>query len=154
MSSEKQGQGGNAPLRTVALLAPWVDRHGVARNLAGKQQPEGRLYVVGSRLQLPEEDAGQLENERRAVWAPAPKTGSPTTEPREQVEGDTVEGAINLNTSSMDELRNAIKGVGKKTAGDIIASREADGPFESLEDAAERVGGVSLEQLQAAGVTL
>lgn len=58
-----------------------------------------------------------------------------------------------LNTGTQHDLTN-IKGVGKKTAGDIIASREANGPFESLENAAERVGGVSVEQLQAAGVTL
>jgi len=58
-----------------------------------------------------------------------------------------------LNTGGIDDLR-AIKGVGKKTAGDIIASREADGPFKSLEDAANRVGGVSLGQLVRAGATV
>ena len=97
-------------------------------------------WTVGDK-HLPE--ASDVEREAPAI-----------TEPRELVEGDTVQGVPNLNASSLDELRNGIKGVGKKTAGDIIASREADGPFESLESAAERVGGVSLEQLQAAGVTL
>lgn len=62
-------------------------------------------------------------------------------------------GPINLNEAGVDELRT-IKGVGKKTAGDIVASREAGGPFQSLEDCAERVGGVSLEQLEAAGATV
>jgi len=69
-------------------------------------------------------------------------------------ESDTAEGdSLNLNTASAPEL-TTIKGVGKKTAGDIVASREADGPFESLADCAERVGGVSLEQLEAAGATV
>lgn len=57
---------------------------------------------------------------------------------------------INVNSADEDELRG-IKGVGKKTAGDIVAAREADGPFVSLNDLADRVGGVSLKQLQAAG---
>jgi len=80
----------------------------------------------------------------------APATG----ERREEVEGDTVTGGgPNLNTASASELQ-AIKGVGKKTAGDIVANREADGLFDSLEDAAHRVGGVSLEQLVQAGATV
>jgi len=60
---------------------------------------------------------------------------------------------ININDADTDTLRT-IKGVGKKTAGDIVASREADGPFQSLADCADRVGGVSLEQLEAAGATV
>lgn len=60
---------------------------------------------------------------------------------------------VNLNTASADEL-TSINGVGKKTAGDIVAAREADGPFQSLEDVAERVGGVSVDQLSAANVAL
>lgn len=61
---------------------------------------------------------------------------------------------INLNEATAAELAKAIDGVGKKTAGDFVANREADGPFESLEDCAERVGGVSLEQLEAASATV
>lgn len=60
---------------------------------------------------------------------------------------------ININEADAKALVT-IKGVGKATAGDIVASREADGPFESLDQCAERVGGVSLEQLEAAGATV
>lgn len=60
---------------------------------------------------------------------------------------------INLNEDGVDALRK-IDGVGPKTAKDIVASREADGPFKSPADCAERVGGVSLEQLEAADVTV
>jgi competence ComEA-like helix-hairpin-helix protein len=62
-------------------------------------------------------------------------------------------GPININEADVAELVT-IKGVGKKTAGDIVASREADGPFESLEQCADRVGGVSFDQLEAAGATV
>lgn len=61
---------------------------------------------------------------------------------------------VNVNEAAKAELAKAIDGVGKKTAGDIVASREADGPFQSLEDCAERVGGVSAEQLEAAAATV
>jgi DNA uptake protein ComE-like DNA-binding protein len=53
-----------------------------------------------------------------------------------------------LNQGTEQDLVN-IKGVGQKTAADILASREAEGPFQSLEDCAKRVGGVSLKQLKA-----
>jgi competence protein ComEA len=71
-----------------------------------------------------------------------PQSATQTTEPRP----DT---GINLNTATADEL-TAIKGVGKATARDIVAHRKKAGPFESLTDCAERVGGVSVEQLEAA----
>lgn len=77
--------------------------------------------------------------------------GEPSNaEPEANDEGDE---AVNLNTADAKALQT-IKHVGKKTAEDIVSEREADGPFESLEDAAERVGGVSLEALQAAGATV
>lgn len=88
---------------------------------------------------------GAYVNRGRVV---RPRDNTPTAQPKPQV------GArVDLNDASVDALRQ-IKGVGKKTAGDIVASREADGPFESLADCAERVGGVSLELLEAADVTV
>lgn len=53
-----------------------------------------------------------------------------------------------LNNGQASELTN-IKGVGRKTANDIIASRESEGPFTSFQDCAARVGGVSVEMLEA-----
>lgn len=83
-----------------------------------------------------------------------------TGEQMEEAKGDTIDdesdesgesSAINLNTATAAKL-TSIKGVGKKTAADIVASRKADGDFKSLADCAERVGGVSVEQLEAADV--
>jgi len=57
----------------------------------------------------------------------------------------TLRGAIDLNSASAAELQE-IKGIGAKVAQAIV-----DGaPYESLEDCAERVKGVSLERLQGA----
>lgn len=58
-----------------------------------------------------------------------------------------------LNHASADKLRT-IKGVGRKTAADIIAARKSNGTFESLEDAAERVGGLSVDILEAAAAVV
>lgn len=171
----KQGQ------RRVRLLAPYTIDSNVA--------------LVGSVLDLPEQEAHRLEGAGRAVHSPGatpshhinrgatkrtlsrvpPQTeledigsavGSPlppaddsekespgTGEAAEEVAGDEIDSRINLNTAAASEL-TAIKGVGKKTAADIIAAREADGPFKSLANCADRVGGVSLEQLEAAGATV
>lgn len=59
----------------------------------------------------------------------------------------------NLNTASATELRREIEGVGPKTAGEIIAARK-EAPFQSLEDAADRIGGLSLSYLEAAGAAV
>lgn len=78
--------------------------------------------------------------------------------PRDQKPAAPTESApveqLDLNTATSAQLAKAIDGVGPKTAKDIVANREAEGPFESLADCAERVGGVSLEQLEAAEVTV
>ena len=81
------------------------------------------------------------------------KESSGTGEPMQEVEGDTLNIAINLNTATAAEL-TAIRGVGKATARDIVAHRKKAGPFESLADCADRVGGVSVEQLEAAGAVV
>lgn len=49
--------------------------------------------------------------------------------------------AVDINRASKSELMS-IKGIGDKTAAAIIESREADGPFTSLENVAARVKGV------------
>ena len=143
----KQGE------RRVRLLAPYTIDSNVA--------------LVGSVIDLPEREAHQLEGARRAVHSPGASPShfinraatkrtlsrvGPQTE-AEEASGNEIDSRLNLNKADADTLVT-IKGVGKKTAGDIVASREADGPFDSLEDCAERVGGVSLEQLQSANATV
>ena len=81
------------------------------------------------------------------------KESAGTGERMQEVKGNKLDNRINLNTATAAEL-TAIKGVGKATARDIVAHRKKAGPFESLADCAERVGGVSVEQLEAADVTV
>ena len=45
--------------------------------------------------------------------------------------------AININTADKDALMSAIKGVGEKRAEAIIAYREQNGPFKSIEELTE-----------------
>jgi len=48
--------------------------------------------------------------------------------------------AININTADKDALMEAIKGVGEKRAEAIIAYREKNGPFMSVDELAEITG--------------
>jgi competence protein ComEA len=49
---------------------------------------------------------------------------------------------VNVNTASAAEIAKAAKGIGKKTAADIVAHREQAGNFASLDDLVQ-VGGIS-----------
>ena len=72
----------------------------------------------------------------RATETPTPKPAGP-----------------NINTATATELSKGIKGVGPANARDIVAHRKKR-PFVSLIDCADRVGGVSVEQLEAAGAVV
>lgn len=56
--------------------------------------------------------------------------------------------AININTADKDALMSAIKGVGEKRAEAIIAYREQNGPFKSIDELAE-VRGVGASIVEA-----
>lgn len=62
--------------------------------------------------------------------------------------------ALDLNQASVVELRQ-IKGIGPKTAENIISERSRGGPFDSLQDLADRVKGIGpkrLDSLEASGL--
>lgn len=96
-------------------------------------------------------DRGKVVGRNPPATAPAPEQepGSVVIAKKRPQENEVVDG-LNLNTATAAQLSKAIAGVGPKTASDIIAHRKKAGPFESLEDCAKRVGGVSLAQLEAA----
>ncbi len=55
---------------------------------------------------------------------------------------------VNINTADKESLMSTIKGVGEKRAEAIIAYREQNGPFKSIEELAE-VRGVSASVVEA-----
>ena len=55
------------------------------------------------------------------------------------IECSTSNGKININTASVDELKN-LSGVGEKKAKDIISYRETNGNFNSIEDIMKVIG--------------
>ncbi|EGP45047.1 ComEA family DNA-binding protein, partial [Achromobacter insuavis] len=64
--------------------------------------------------------------------------------------------ALDLNDATAQQLE-AIRGIGPRTAQTIVSERERAGKFESLQDLADRVRGISpkkAEALGAAGLTV
>ena len=67
--------------------------------------------------------------------APAHANSAPTSKATEQVVADAkVEARLNINTASAKEIAKGMKGIGIKKAEAIVAHREANGPFKSVED--------------------
>ncbi|MPT38061.1 MAG: helix-hairpin-helix domain-containing protein, partial [Achromobacter sp.] len=65
-------------------------------------------------------------------------------------------GAVDVNQASAQQLES-VRGIGPRTAETIVRERERGGKFESLDDLAERVRGISpkkAEALGAAGLTV
>ena len=138
--------------------------------------PEGPVYnPPGRPVELDAAEAKDLINRGLAeAVSPAEPTEYPATTEREsegagqpmqeapadsEVHGDPAPDAEQLpilrilNGAEVEDL-TAIKGVGKKTAADIVASRDSAGPFASIADAAARVGGVSVELLAKANASI
>ena len=78
-----------------------------------------------------------------AMAAPAEKVRSPVSEQAQQ--------QVNINSASAIDIANALKGIGLKTAEAIVAYREANGAFESLESITmvKGVGGKTLKKNSA-----
>ena len=75
--------------------------------------------------------------------APAEKARSPVSEQAQQ--------QVNIKSASAIDIANALKGIGLKTAEAIVAYREANGAFESLESITmvKGVGGKTLKKNSA-----
>ncbi|WP_043764226.1 ComEA family DNA-binding protein [Aeromonas taiwanensis] len=71
----------------------------------------------------------------------------PATNPAATVATTTETGKINLNTASADELAS-LKGIGEKKAQAIVAHREKQGKFTSVDQLAD-VSGIGPATLEA-----
>ncbi len=67
-----------------------------------------------------------------SVYAAGP-TGAQEASPAAKVQA-VVEDKINVNTASADALAEILTGIGPKKAEAIVAYREANGPFKSVDD--------------------
>ena len=63
------------------------------------------------------------------------------------ITGVAYAGPVNINTANADNLAVNIKGVGKKKAEAIIAYRESNGPFKTI-DELKKVKGIGPKILQ------
>lgn len=57
------------------------------------------------------------------------------------------DGKVNLNTATLDELCT-VPGIGEKIAGDIIAWREENGSFRSVEQLVDEIGGIGKNNVE------
>ncbi len=55
--------------------------------------------------------------------------------------------AIDINTATAEQLDKEVKGIGPKKAADIVKYREANGPFQSVDDLA-KVPGIKAKTLE------
>ena len=58
--------------------------------------------------------------------------------------------AIDINTATAEQLEKGVKGIGPKKAADIVKYREANGPFQSVDDLSKVSGikGKTLEKIK------
>lgn len=55
-------------------------------------------------------------------------------------------GAVDLNTADVQQLQQ-VKGIGPRTAELILEERQRGGPFDSLQDLADRVKGIGAKKI-------
>jgi competence protein ComEA len=127
------------------LLTPPLDPPGVRVSVRGAVVSPG-VYTLasGSRVQdallaaggvIPQADTSRLnlaaplsdgQEVRVPLVTPTPAPGTPSTAP-------AVGGRINLNTATQAELES-LPGIGPVIAKRIVEYREANGPYQSIED--------------------
>lgn len=129
-----------------AVAAPGVYRFGADARVddavaaAGGMLPEAQQGAVN--LARPLQDGEQIAVPYLGEAAPVQE------QPAAPVDAAAAQpGLVNINTASAAELET-LPGVGPATAEKIVASREAEGPFASVEDI-KRVSGIGDKKYEA-----
>ncbi len=117
----------NAPgvyeLPSGSRLFELLDRcGGCSGDAAGNVLNPAASLSDGEKIYVPSED-----EVRSDVYDPAVATG------QAGIPGQADDDRININTADVSALQT-IKGIGESRAADIVAYREANGPFRSTED--------------------
>jgi competence protein ComEA len=92
----------------------------------------------GEQIVVPDEDAVE------SGAAPVGSTSGPAG--TASVSGGTAAGPVNINTADVAQL-DTLPGVGPSTAEKILSDREANGPFQSVDDLG-RVSGIGPKRLE------
>jgi len=119
---------------------------------------EGKRLDAGETIELGKKDAAPLlavgaiaeYSAKKSADDPAPGATPPTGEGTQGGDDPAAgmaaagesSGKVNVNTASAAAIALAAKGIGKKTAADIVAHRDEKGAFGSL-DELTAVGGIS-----------
>jgi competence protein ComEA len=100
-------------------------------------------------LAAPVTDGSRVAVPRIGQEAPALDPGALSGTPGTGGSGETDTGPVNLNTATPEQLDD-LPGIGPATANAIVADREANGPFASVEDLlrVRGIGEAKLAQLQ------
>lgn len=105
--------------------------------MSGWRKPtRGELVLLGLTAVFLCALAG-LSARDRAALEPGAVIETEITVPREEIAPDFP--PVNINTAGVEEL-DTLPGIGESLAGRIIAWREANGPFESIEQIMEVSG--------------
>ena len=105
--------------------------------MSGWREPtRGELVLLGLTAVFLCALAG-LSARDRAALEPGAVIETEITVPREEIAPDFP--PVNINTAGVEEL-DTLPGIGESLAGRIIAWREANGPFESIEQIMEVSG--------------
>lgn len=102
-----------------------------ALNLAQSLQDEQQVYVPSKDESQPIEAAAQ----------------GGSIGPADDANAGRSDGLVNINTASTAELVS-LPGIGEATAAKIVASRESEGPFQTVEDL-KRVSGIGEKKYDA-----
>ena len=97
---------------------------------------DGQQIVIPSRV-----------DDQAASSGAADRTASSSSQASGGLSPSGDDGLVNINTATAEELET-LKGVGATTAEKIIADREANGPFKSIDDLT-RVSGIGEKKLSA-----
>lgn len=107
-----------------------------AVNLAQEIQ-DGQQIVIPA---LNEDGGGSSDGGEAALSDASRSSGSASSSSK-------ASGMVNINTATAEEFQT-LKGVGAATAEKIVADREANGPFKSIDDLT-RVSGIGEKKLEA-----
>lgn len=116
-----------------------------AVSAAGGATEEARTEAVNLAQEL--QDGQQIVIPSRSDEVATGAAGTSSSEVQGSGGGAASGGLVNINTATAQELQT-LRGIGEATAEKIIADREANGPFKSIDDLT-RVSGIGEKKLAA-----